>query len=205
MVLLDIINHEIGFLELIIQDLTTNELTNLLIVRKWEEEYRKIIINKILCNTLEYFEYKKYNIILPWKESEGYTITNVINFINSYDDNVIVKRTNGISLGKFSYDDMAPDIRRRVYYETMNTFIHEDDPQYVAVLCCVNVDRPHKDTYNTDTECYIGVKCYDPDIPVPYWEKKEFMLLPPNIHRELCKKLTRNPVELKFLQNHHLL
>ena len=42
----DIVHHELGLFEIIANNLLTNDLINLLVVRKWEPEYKKIIYNK---------------------------------------------------------------------------------------------------------------------------------------------------------------
>jgi len=35
---------------------------------------------------------------------------------------------------------------------------------------------------------------FDTNTPVPYWKTKKYILIPPNIHKEMCKKMTRMPI-----------
>jgi len=191
----DIVHHELGLFEIIANNLLTNDLINLLIVRKWEPEYKKIIYNKLTKHILEYFKYKKLNIILPWKVDEPTSITNIRNFVEDYEGDVVIKRSIGASLGRFSYNEIPKTTRRRMFWLNLSSFIDIDDIQHSQVGTYVNIDRPHKDKYDVDMECYLGIQGVSEDVPV-YWEQKQYLLVSPTIHREMCKRMTRSPISI---------
>ena len=82
-----------------------------------------------------------------------------------------------------------------MFWLNLYSFIDIDDIQHSQVGTYVNIDRPHKDKYDVDMECYLGIQGVSKDVPV-YWEQKQYLLVSPTIHREMCKRMTRSPISI---------
>ena len=187
--LLDIFNYEYGLFIIIINELNDTDLNSLLCCKKWDKEKYNFILSKIIQNIK--INFKDKNIILPWKYDYPDTIQNIINLVKSYKNNIIIKRTKGWSLAYFEKDKNDQN------YSTINyikgAFYHVNDPQYFNVTSFVNVEKSKN---NITANCILGIQVIEPDISISYWDEKNYLLIPPNIHKELCKTLTRQPISL---------
>ena len=184
MVLQDLFDHELGLLELIIENLETSELSNLLATKRWMPEQKNIITAEIIERTLDYFIENRLNIIIPWDSNKSSTVTDIFEFINSYHKEIIIRRTKGISLCKFNNEEAYHCINR----VSSRTFVSDNDPYNSQVLVNILVDKPNRKKVNV--ECPVGITVCHRTCPVSWWDSKKFMMVPEYIHKKICERLT---------------
>jgi len=185
----DVFDHEFGLFEQIIQDLNDTDLNNLLLCKKWDDQKRAKMLYRLISNIRRDFKSNKINIILPCLPDKSDSNVTVSNIIRTYTGNVIIRRTKGWSLGKVTRQNKE---NWTLMYQPAGTFIRMDEPQHSKLLSYINVYSQALGDINT--ECIVGVLTFDTNTPVPYWKTKKYILIPPNIHKEMCKKMTRMPI-----------
>ena len=193
--LIDIFDHEFGLFEMIIKELNDSDLNNLLLCKKWDKKKKAKMLYRLISNIRRDFKSNKINIILPCLPGKSDTNLTVSSIIKNYTGNVIVRRTKGWSLGKVKrqQNENWPPM-----YQPTGTFIRIDEPQYSILVSYINIYSKSLGDINTD--CIIGVVTFEPPghhlSNKPYWDTKKYILIPPNIHKVICKRMSRIPIEV---------
>jgi len=193
--LLDIFDHEFGLFEQIIEELNDTDLNNVLLCKKWDNQKRAKMLYRLISHIRSDFKSNRINIILPCLPGKTDTNVTISNIINNYTGNVIIRRTKGWSLGKVTSQHNE---NWSLLYKPTRTFIRVDEPQYSKLVSYINIYSQSLGDINT--ECILGVLTFAPPGHVlegaPYWDYKKYILIPPNIHKVMCERMSRIPIEV---------
>lgn len=199
--LIDLFNHEIGLFTKIMKYLSCKDLGNMVISYKINQTEKDIITQIIIKKIMKTVKKKYINVILPWYFDEPDTPRNIHNFILNHKDDILIKRTKGLSTGKISVHEMDQKKNVPIIYRPSFCFQSINEPYYSDLHISVNVDKPEVILYNIDIDYVIGTKIHDINNNSSKWDVKKYLLVSPFIFKEITKKISRAPVKISTLFN----
>ena len=187
----EIFDYEFGIFELITNYLDDTSLNFLLCSKKWNENINSFIIKRLIENTIENIELKKSTIIIPWKTDYPDEPKSLIKFIKSFNKDILIFYNKKWMLTRITQDDKG--INYPPIPMIQGCFYRNIDPQYFNLIAYLTDKNPisRSNIYQEEYKCNIGTYVCDPEFPVLYWDHKNYLLVPPNLYKDLCNAVIK--------------